>query len=381
MPNQNLISLREQITAIDDQLLTLLSKRSALAFDVAKTKLALHKPIRDEVRETELLSVLIEKSASLGLDENYIARLFRLIIEDSVLKQQKWMNQELSAPNTSAARVAFLGPKGSYSHITARTFGQSHFDKIIECSCHRFEDIFEMVETGHAEYAVVPIENSSSGAINEVYDLLQSTSLSIVGEKIMPIDHCFMGISPIELDEITTVYSHPQPFQQCSQFLAKYPHWEIVYCESTAAAMERVSDTQNKTHVAIGSEAGGQMYGLSLIEKVPSNQGQNMTRFVVLHRQPKNIPLHIPAKSTLLMATGQHAGALVEALIILKDHNIVMSKLESRPMKGNPWEEMFYIDVQANLISEEMQNAIAQLKSSTRFLKVLGSYPIDSVLF
>ncbi|SES66618.1 chorismate mutase [Thorsellia anophelis] len=381
MPNQNLINLRERITEIDEQLLTLLSKRSDIATEVAKTKLALHKPIRDEIREAELLSALIEKSNALGLDQNYIARVFRLIIEDSVQKQQKWMNQELSSTDSSASRVAFLGPKGSYSHLAARAFGHSHFDKTIECSCHRFDDIFEMVETGHAEYAVVPIENTSSGAINEVYDLLQSTSLSIVGEKIMPIEHCFMGIKPINLDEITTVYSHPQPFQQCSQFLSKYPHWKIVYCESTAAAMEMVYNEQNSSHVAIGSEAGGQIYGLNLIEKVPTNQGQNMTRFVVLHRKPKTIPLHIPTKSTFLMATGQHAGALVEALIILKNHNIVMSKLESRPMKGNPWEEMFYIDVQANLISEEFQEAITHLKSETRFFKVLGSYPVDGILF
>lgn len=378
MTKDNLIALREKITDIDEQLLNLLAKRNDLAIEVASSKLIAHRPIRDEVREAALLDRLIQLAKDKDLDETFVAQLFRLVIEQSVLTQQKWMNQQLSAEDSTIARVAFLGPKGSYSHIAARSFGQSHFDKTIECSCHRFEDIFEMLECGHAEYAVVPLENSSSGAINEVYDLLQTTSLSIVGEKIMPIDHCFMGINKISLESITTLYSHPQPFQQCSQFLSQYPHWKIVYCESTAAAMEKVSQLQDEGHVAIGSQAGGEIYGLQLIQPVPSNQGKNMTRFMVLNRKPNQIPLHIPSKTTLLMATGQHAGALVEALIILKEHNIVMTKLESRPMRGNPWEEMFYIDVKGNLISKELQDALEHLKGQVRFLKVLGSYPISS---
>ncbi|MFC0180850.1 chorismate mutase [Thorsellia kenyensis] len=378
MNNPILIDIRDKITDIDEKILTLLSSRIELATEVAKIKLEIHKPIKDVAREDELLNRLVKLGKSYGLDESFVISLFKTIIAQSVQTQQKWINQQINSTESNTARVVFLGPKGSYSHVAAREFGRANLDKIIECYAHNFEEIFQTVEQGQGEYAIVPLENSSSGAINEVYDLLQNTHLFAVGEKIIPIDHCLMGITPISLDEITTVYSHPQPFQQCSKFLAQYPNWKVVYCESTASAMEKVSQLNSKGHVAIGSQAGGEMYGLSLIQKAPSNQGQNMTRFLILSRQKNEIPEHIPSKTTFLMATGQHAGALVEALVILKEHNIIMKKLESRPMKGNPWEEMFYIDVEGNSSSSHLQNALEALRKQTRFLKILGSYPTDN---
>lgn len=378
--DSDLLNLREKITAIDRNILDLLSQRKDLALEVAKAKLSMHREIRDTAREEALLENLETLAEKYELDKKYISRIFRLIIDESVLLQQRWMHKQLNDPQEKIARLAFLGPKGSYSHIATRQFSERNFVKTVELAYQRFDQIIHAVEEGIADFAIVPLENSSSGAINEVYDLLQQTSLSIVGEMINPIDHCLMGSSPCSIEEITTVYSHSQPFQQCSDFLAHYPNWKIEYCESTAAAMEKVSNLQQKGHVAIGSQAGGELYGLMLIKKVQANQAQNMTRFIVLHRKAQSVAKQVPAKTTFLIATGQHAGALVEALMILKEHNIIMTKLESRPMKGNPWEEMFYIDVQANLESIEMQNAIKSLQDKVRALKILGSYPSETVV-
>ena len=179
---------------------------------------------------------------------------------------------------TPPARIAFLGPKGSYSHLAARQYAARHFEQFIESGCAKFADIFEQVETGQADYAVVPIENTSSGGINDVYDLLQHTSLSIVGELTLPIDHCVLVSSSTDADKIETVYSHPQPFQQCSQYLSRYPHWKIEYTESTSAAMEKVAQAKSpplprwvaSRRRAVRAAGAGAL---------PANQTQNITRF------------------------------------------------------------------------------------------------------
>ncbi|MGP1209168.1 MULTISPECIES: bifunctional chorismate mutase/prephenate dehydratase [unclassified Serratia (in: enterobacteria)] len=380
MTDNPLLVLRERISALDLKLLALLAERRELAIEVGKTKLHSHRPIRDKERERDLLDALIAAAKPYDLDGFYVTRLFQLIIEDSVLTQQALLQNQLNPVSQHSARIAFLGPKGSYSHLAARQYAARHFDRLIECGCQKFQDIFAQVETGQADYAILPIENTSSGSINEVYDLLQHTSLSIVGELTNPIDHCVLVAGDSDLGQIETVYSHPQPFQQCSQFLNRFPHWKIEYTESTAAAMEKVAKLNSPKVAALGSEAGGALYGLQVLEHNLANQQQNITRFIVLARKAIDVSEQVPAKTTLIMATGQQSGALVEALLVLRDNGIIMTKLESRPINGNPWEEMFYIDVQANLRADAMQKALRDLAPITRSLKVLGCYPSDTVV-
>ena len=381
MTSENpLLALREKISALDEKLLALLAERRELAVEVGKAKLLSHRPVRDIDRERDLLERLITLGKAHHLDAHYITRLFQLIIEDSVLTQQALLQQHLNKINPHSARIAFLGPKGSYSHLAARQYAARHFEQFIESGCAKFADIFNQVETGQADYAVVPIENTSSGAINDVYDLLQHTSLSIVGEMTLTIDHCLLVSGTTDLSAINTVYSHPQPFQQCSKFLNRYPHWKIEYTESTSAAMENVAQAKSPHVAALGSEAGGTLYGLQVLERIEANQRQNFTRFVVLARKAINVSDQVPAKTTLLMATGQQAGALVEALLVLRNHSLIMTRLESRPIHGNPWEEMFYLDIQANLESAVMQKALKELGEITRSMKVLGCYPSENVV-
>ncbi|BEN86373.1 P-protein [Serratia marcescens] len=380
MTDNPLLVLRERISALDLKLLALLAERRELAIEVGKTKLHSHRPIRDKERERDLLDALIAAAKPYDLDGFYVTRLFQLIIEDSVLTQQALLQHQLNPVSQHSARIAFLGPKGSYSHLAARQYAARHFDRLIECGCQKFQDIFTQVETGQADYAILPIENTSSGSINEVYDLLQHTSLSIVGELTNPINHCVLIAGDSDLSQIETVYSHPQPFQQCSQFLNRFPHWKIEYTESTAAAMEKVAKLNSPKVAALGSEAGGALYGLQVLEHNLANQQQNITRFIVLARKAVDVSEQVPAKTTLIMATGQQSGALVEALLVLRDNGIIMTKLESRPINGNPWEEMFYIDVQANLRADAMQKALRDLAPITRSLKVLGCYPSDTVV-
>ncbi|MDF7667091.1 bifunctional chorismate mutase/prephenate dehydratase [Orbaceae bacterium ESL0727] len=379
MLDNPLLPLRDQITSLDKTLLEIIAKRRELSAQVVQAKIAANIPVRDIAREHALIKTLINQGKQYHLDDLFIKRLYQIIIEDSVLLQRKILQEKVNNDTIITAKIAFLGPKGSYSHSAARRYASAHFEQMIEAGCQTFKDIFEQVEKGFVDYGILPIENSSSGSINEVYDLLQKTNLYIIGELSLPIDHCILAMPNSKLSEIDTVYSHPQPFQQCSHFLEKFPQWKIVYCDSTSSAMETVVKLNQPNIAAIGNKDGGELYGLQMLEHNFANQKENITRFIILSRKPVEVSSQIPAKTTILLKTGQHAGALVDALMVLRQHHIIMTKLESRPIHGNPWEEMFYIDLQGNIDSLDMQLALKELSSITLFLKVLGCYPSDSI--
>ncbi len=379
MTTNPLLPLRDKINRLDQKLIEILAERRQVSTEVIQTKIAANIPLRDLARERSLIKALIEQGKQYNLDDILIKRLYQIIIEDSVLLQQKLLQEKLNQGAISSANIAFLGPKGSYSHSAARRYASTHFDQLTESSCSTFKDVFEKIESKVVDYGILPIENSSSGSINEVYDLLQKTNLHIIGELSLPIDHCVLAIPSAKLEQIDTIYSHPQPFQQCSNFLENYPHWKIVYCDSTSSAMETVAKLNQPNIAAMGNKDGGELYGLQVLEHNFANQKENITRFIVLARDPIEVSEQIPAKTTILMKTGQQAGALVDALSVLRNHNIVMTKLESRPIHGTPWEEMFYIDLQGNVHDYEMQVALKELAAITLYTKVLGCYPSDSI--
>ena len=379
MTTNPLLPLRDKINQLDQKLIEIIAERRQVSSEVIQAKIAANIPLRDLARERSLIKALIEQGKQYHLDDLLIRRLYQIIIEDSVLLQQKFLQEKLNQGALSSAKIAFLGPKGSYSHSAARRYASAHFDQLTESSCNIFKDIFEKVELQVVDYGILPIENSSSGSINEVYDLLQKTNLHIIGELSLPIDHCVLAIPNVKLEQIDTIYSHPQPFQQCSNFLENYPHWKIVYCDSTSSAMETVAKLNQPNIAAMGNKDGGELYGLQVLEHNFANQKENITRFIVLAREPIEVSDQIPAKTTILMKTGQQAGALVDALSVLRNHNIVMTKLESRPIHGTPWEEMFYIDLQGNIHDYEMQIALKELAAITLYTKVLGCYPSDSI--
>jgi len=371
--------IRQAISDTDQQLIGLLAKRRSLALAVAAAKLSQNKPIRDTKREQELLLSLIEKGKLQGLDAQYVTRIFHVIIEDSVLQQQAQVQGQLNGCHIDAVRVAFLGGQGSYSYWATQKYFARRAENIIELGCDSFNEIVNAVETGHADYALLPIENTSSGSINEVYDILQHTRLSIVGELTHPIEHCLLGLPGTDLSKIRQVCSHPQVIAQCSQFLLGLTNVKIDYCDSSSAAFAKVKALQDPTIIAIGGEEGGKLYGLEVLTRQLANQKHNVSRFIVVARKAVNVAKAIPAKTTFIMYTGQQPGALVEALLVLKQHGISMSKLESRPIPGNPWEEMFYVDVAANLSDYAMTRALEELNSITKFVKVLGCYPSDDI--
>jgi chorismate mutase/prephenate dehydratase len=376
-----LADLRRDINEIDNELMVLLAKRRRISHLVAEAKIKQNKPVRDIKREEMMLVELINGGKSLGLDGYYVKQVFQVIIEDSVLHQQALLQKHTNKANSSLPinRVAYLGSQGSYSDLATQKYFSRHPSELKQIGCTSFNEIIQKVEQGHADHGILPIENTSSGSINEVYDLLQHTSLSIVGELTHPVNHCMVTAVDTTPDKIRKIYAHPQVHTQCSHYLSQFPNLEVEFCEASSAAFDAVRDDETGEVAALGSGEGARLYGLHVIAEALANQKENFSRFIVLAQQSIDVSEQIPAKTTWIMSTEQKPGALVDALLILKEHGLSMTKLESRPITGNPWEEMFYVDVDGNSKDERVKQALNELKESTRYLKVLGCYPSEDV--
>ncbi len=375
-----LSKLREQIEAVDADLLECLARRRVLVSEVAAQKLEDPRAVRDTMREEELLVRLIEEARSLDLNTQLVARVYQVILEDSVLTQQALLQERSNPQNGRRPRVAYLGGGGSYSHLATHSYFDRRVDELVEVASESFEGIIAAVEEGRADYGVLPVENTTTGSITQVRDLLQQMNLHIVGEANQPIEHCLLGLPGARADRISEVFMHPEVRHQCTQWLTQNGRTgNVKRCSSTAEAMRIVAASNDPTLMAIGSEEGGAMHGLVVLQNDLANHTGNETRFVVVAPEPIRVAPQVPARTTFLMSTSQKPGALVEALLVLREKGINMSRIESRPIPGNPWEEMFHVDVEACVESPEMREALDGLGRMTRFLKVLGCYPIERV--
>lgn len=377
----DLTEIRQKITQLDREILRLLAERHQVAYDVVRSKEITKKPLRDIEREQQLLDALIRyaDSQNYQLNPQYITEVFQKIIEDSVLTQQAYLQNKLNQQRNNQIHIAFLGMLGSYSNLAARQYAERYQKELIELSCESFRQVFAAVEDGKADYGVLPLENTTSGSINDVYDLLQHTDLHLVGELTYPIQHCVLISQPTDLAQIDTLYSHPQVIQQCSQFINSLQGVHVKYCESSSHAMQLVAKINRANVAALGNAEGGKLYGLQVLQDGIANQVNNITRFIVISKKPVEVSPQVNAKTLLLMSTTQQAGALVDALLVFKKHQIIMTKLESRPIYGKPWEEMFYVEIEANLHQERTQQALTELKTYCSFVKVLGCYPSNIV--
>ncbi|MBI2382040.1 MAG: prephenate dehydratase [Gammaproteobacteria bacterium] len=369
--------LRTRIDHIDRGLLELLRARRDIAVEVAKTKDAESRPIRDLGREQDALVKLIQQGKEQGLDAHFVAKVFRELIEDSVKLQQGYLQAQANADSRlpEAVRVAYQGAPGAYSHQATEAYFATDGERLHCLPQPHFTAVIEAVERGEADYGVLPIENTTSGTISEVYDLLLHTRLAIVGEEKLRIEHCLLGLPGAGLNQIRQIYSHPVAAAQCTRFSSSLNGVDIQYWNNTATAAQKIHADADPSQAAIASEEAARLYGLSVIKRGIANQGQNYTRFIVVARTPIAVDARIPCKTSLVLATRHVAGALVAALSALRDHGINLTKIESRPILGNPWEEMFYLDLEGNRDAPAVRAALADLARHTRFLKILGSYP------
>lgn len=368
--------IRENINKVDESLIKLLSKRRDLSKGVILAKENSQSPIRDQKRESDLLNRLIKLGKKEGLDSHYLTKVFYEIIEDSVRLQQNYIQNKLNrGEKKSAISISFQGIEGSYSYLAAQKyFAHSNYSLNFVFK-KLFSEVVESAEKGEADYAILPIENTTSGGINEVYDLLLHTTLSIIGEEKFQVKHCLVAFADIPLNKIKKIYAHHQAAAQCSKFLESIPKVALEYFVDTAMSVQRVAEEGNPHFAAIASEEAAKLYGLKILKTDIANQPENYTRFLIATRKPQNVDSRIPCKTSIVMATSHTPGSLVDALGVFRKFKVNLTKLESRPIIGNPWEEMFYLDFEGNIADESIQKLMDELGHYTRFIKVLGSYP------
>ena len=374
MTNQDLAALRKSLDDIDAVLVSALGERARLARQIARVKADGDGPVRDADRETALLQHRSAFGERVGLDPAFVRRIFREILDDSVRRQQDTL-QTSSADAAQEIVVAFQGTEGAYGHQAALQHFAVAQRPIAFKAYATFREMLEAVIEGHADRAMLPIENTTAGSVYESYDLLLRFNLALVGEEIVDVRHCLLGVANVPLESLRRVHSHPQALSQCSEFLATLKHVEGVSAGNTALAAKHVRELNDPTEAAIASEEAGAHFGLHVLRRDIANQAVNYTRFVVVSATPVECDPRIAAKVSMVLATRHEHGALVRCLNVIADEGLNVTKLESRPRPGTPWEYVFYVDVEGHSTSPRMQAALAGLAERTLFLKVLGCYP------
>lgn len=369
--------LRKSINSIDENFVKLLSERREISSKIVELKELGSKPIRDKKREQELLERIVKLAEEKNVDVHLIKKIFYTIIEDSIRIQQDYL-QKLSEQNdlqNGVVRIAIQGIEGSYSYLSAHKFFSNRKVELSFVSYNRFEEVVQAVENGEADYAMLPIENTTSGGINEVYDLLLHTTLSIVGEEKFEVKHCLVTADNENVKSIKKIYAHYQAAAQCSNFIATLKDCRIEYFADTAMSVRKIAEEKNHEYAAIASKEASEIFNVKIIRENIANQTENHTRFIVCTRKPISVDQRIPCKTSLVLATAHTAGSLVDALSVFRKYDLNLTKLESRPVLGNPWEEMFYIDFEGNIDNNNIKEALEKLNPHTRFVKILGCYP------
>lgn len=374
MTTQDLAALRKSLDDIDAVLVSALGERARLARQIAQVKADGAGPVRDADRETALLQHRSALGERLGLDPAFVRRIFREILDDSVRRQQDAL-QARDANGAQEIIVAFQGTEGAYGHQAALQHFAVAQRPVAFKAYTTFKEMLEAVIEGHADRAMLPIENTTAGSVYESYDLLLRFNLALVGEEIVDVRHCLLGVASVPIESLKRIHSHPQALSQCSEFLSTLHDCEGVSAGNTALAAKHVRDLNNPHEAAIASEEAGAHFGLTVLKRDIANQAVNYTRFVVVSATPIECDPRIAAKVSMVLSTRHEHGALVRCLNVIADEGLNVTKLESRPRPGTPWEYVFYIDVEGHIASPRMQAALAGLAERTVFVKVLGCYP------
>ncbi len=346
-------TIRKEIDVIDNEIIRLLQKRCLLSIEMGKLKEINNKDTFDPSREAAVLERLTSL-AEPPLTGTMIERIFTDIFSMSRSLQKK-------------KQVAFLGPAGSYSHqATHLIFGLD--SRLIPKK--DIESVITEVVTGRAELGVVPVENSTEGIINRTLDMMVNSRLFVSQEIILPIHNCLL--SNTTMDRIEKVYSHPQALAQCRRWLMdNLPDAQTVETPSTSDAA--VEATRHEGAAAIASALSASIYGLDILEENINDLSENITRFWVVSRTM--FSMHGQAKTSIIVTLENTPGSLYHAIGIFAGKGINLTKIESRPSKKNPWEYVFFIDFQGNLEDAHVKEAMEELKSYTREIIILGSYP------
>ena len=374
----DLLELRGQLDELDEKIVALYEERMAISAKVADYKIETGKKVFDRVREEEKL----KKVRSLTHDPfnaHGVQELFEQIMSMSRKLQYKKLVEAGSLGRlpfigvdrleTEQARVVFQGAEGTYSQMAMfRYFGE----QVKSFHVETFRDAMTAIEEGSADFAVLPIENSTAGIVSEIYDLLAEFENYIVGEQIIKIEHCLMGLPGTALSQIKTVYSHPQSLMQSARYLAEHEDGRQDSLKNNAFAARKVSEEGDKTQAAIASGQAAKIYGLEILERGVNQSDTNSTRFIIVTNQ--KIFRKDAKKISICLEVPHESGSLYHMLSHFIYNNLNMTKIESRPIEDRNWEYRFFIDFEGNFADGAVKNALRGLRDEARNLRILGNY-------
>ena len=368
----NLEDYRREIDYIDRELIALFEKRMNVAIKVEKYKKERNLPIFNAKREEEV----IEKNINLLNNKEYseITRsYFEKIMELSRSLQADLMEKDKDNIKDNIiedkVKIGYQGVEGSFSEEALRKYFNS-YDSIK--NYEEFKDVFVALEKNEIQYAILPIENSYTGAITEVYDLLVKYNFYIVGEECIKIDQNLMGIAGTNIDDIEEIYSHPQGFEQSKGFLSRYENIKLIPYHNTAISAKLVSDLKDNKKAAIGSKRAANIYGLSILRDNINDKKDNHTKFIIIGKDLRYDD--VSNKISVVFSLEDKAGTLYNLLRYFAENNINMIKIESRPNKSESWKYLLYVDFEGNLNDNLVKNALEPIEKNSAYFKIIGNY-------
>lgn len=374
----SLQELRTQLDRVDNEIVRLYEERMHLCEQVGEYKVQTGKKVFDRQREKEKLQDVASK-VSTDFNKKGVQELYQQLMSMSRKLQYQQLVQagalgklpfiEIDSLQASSARVVFQGTEGAYGQAAMKNyFGEN-------CNSYHvrtFRDAMEAIEEGAADYAVLPIENSSAGSVNEMYDLLVEFENYIVAETIIPITHTLAGLPGASLSDIERVYSKAEALMQTSHFLDDHSDWQQISVANTAIAAKKILEDQDKSQAAVCSAYAASVYGLEVLEDAINDEQNNSTRFIVVTNQ--KVFLKGASKISICFEVPHESGSLYHILSHIIYNDLNMTRIESRPIEGRSWEYRFFIDFEGNLEDAAVKNAIRGLREESRSLKILGNY-------
>ncbi len=374
----DLNEIRVEIDGIDRQLVELFEARMKLTKEVAEYKIETGKKVLDTKREKEKLEsvkALVKNPENVHAIDDLFSQIMANSRKNQYMLLEK-MGQTLREPYEAIdsidkvnCKVVYQGVPGAYAYKAMRQF----FGKDVNnFNVPTWRDAMEAVKTGKADYAVLPIENSTTGIVAGVYDLLQEYDNYIIAETYVKINHALLGLPGADIDKVTTVYSHAQGLMQCDHFLDKHKDWKRISQANTALAAKMILEENDPRHVAIASKEAGEVYGLEVLKEGINDLANNTTRFVIVTNTRKFVKN--ANKMSIVFETANETGTLYNLLSHIIYNGLNMNKIESRPIEGKQWEFRFFVDFEGNIDDPRVMNALRGIEEEAKSIKLLGNY-------
>lgn len=372
----DIMESRKKIDQIDRQIVELFQERMGVSVEVAKYKKKTGKKIYDKQREVEILDKLGDMAKDefnrMGVQELFtqIMSISRKLQYSLLAQGEEGQHfQKVNSLLASGKKVVFYGEKGAYTEQAMYGF---FGEDVPSYPARTFKEVMEELKRGNADYGVLPIENSSTGGITDIFDLLVEYDHCIVGEHEIKVEQCLLGLPGAKIEGLEKVFSHEQGLMQCSSFLEQYPDMEQIPYMSTAISAKKVMEEQNPKYAAIASRRAAATYGLEVLAENINYDSVNSTRFIVISRE--QVYLADSNKVSICFQLPHECGSLYNMMSHLIFNNLNMTKIESRPIEGKKWEYRFFVEVEGNLQDAGVQNALRGIREEAGKCRILGNF-------